>query len=66
MSTGGIIAGIVAGVIVVALCAAGFWFYRAWKNEEAKKKNLAGKWGVGNSTGNSTLELYGPNIRPSS
>lgn len=49
-----IIAGVVVAVIAVALCAAGFWFYRAYNMEKAKKTAMAGKWSGAYSTGNST------------
>ncbi|GME64366.1 uncharacterized protein LTHEOB_4066 [Neofusicoccum parvum] len=50
-----ILVGVIAGVIVVALLAGGFWFYRAYSNDQAKKKAMAGKWSGAYSTGNSTL-----------
>lgn len=60
----GIIIGVIAGVIVVAVCAAGFFFYRAYQNEQAKKKNMAGKWSGAYSSGNSTLPGSDPRAPP--
>ncbi|OJD33971.1 uncharacterized protein BKCO1_26000126 [Diplodia corticola] len=49
-----IIAGVVIAVIVVALAGAGFWFYRAYNIDKAKKTAMAGKWSGAYSTGASS------------